>query len=88
MAFSYFVGSAITMYGTYLKIMHLSNAAIFLQIGLLVSLVFTVFGIMEIFNSKRLNVFERGLWFMGFLFLNVITGFLYLTRARRRIIAT
>jgi hypothetical protein len=86
MAISYFGGSAITIYGACLKIMHQSNASIFLQIGLLVSLIFIVLAIIEIFSSKKINPFERGLWLLGFLCFNVITGFLYLTRARRSII--
>lgn len=86
MAISYFGGSAITIYGAYLKIMRQSNASTFLQIGLLVSLIFIVLAIVEIFSSKKINPFERGLWLFGFLCFNVITGFLYLTRARRRIV--
>jgi hypothetical protein len=86
MAISYFGGSAITIYGAYLKIMHLSNASTFLQIGLLVSLSFIVLAIIEIFSSKKINLFERGLWLFGFLCFNVVTGFLYLRRARKRIV--
>ncbi len=86
MAISYFGGAAITIYGAYLKIMHLANASTFLQIGLLVSLIFTVLAMIEIFSSKKLSHFERVLCLIGFLFFNIIAGFLYLTRARRRIV--
>jgi len=86
MGFSYFVGAALTIYGAYQKIMHNENANILLQVGLFVSLTFVVLAILEIFNSKKINPFEKGLWLFGFLCFNTIAGFIYLTRARQRII--
>lgn len=86
MAISYFGGSALIIYGAYLKIMRQSPASTFLQIGLLASLIFVVLAIVEIFSSKKINPFERGLLLFGFLFFNFVIGFFYLTRGRRRIV--
>ena len=86
MGLSYFFGAALTIYGAYLKIMHLENANIFFQLGLFVSLTFIVLAISEIFASKKINLLEKAIWLLGFLLMNCITGFFYLTRARRRII--
>jgi hypothetical protein len=77
-AISYFGGSSITIYVAYLKITHLSSVSAFLQIGLLVSLIFIVLAIIEIFSSKKINPFERVLWLFGCLYFNVIKGFLCL----------
>ena len=86
MGFSYFVGAAATVYGIYLKLMHLEDKNNLMLIGSSILFVFAIVAIIELFNVKKNNPFERGMWFCGLLFLPVIAGFFYLTRARNRII--
>ena len=83
---SYFFGAALTIYGIYLKIMHLEDRNNLMLLGSSILFVFAIVAIVELFNVKKINPFERGFWFTGLLFLPVITGYFYLTRARNRII--
>ncbi len=86
MGFSYFVGAAFIIYGAYLKLMHFGDKNNLMLWGSSILFVFIIVAIIELFNFKKINPFERGFWFAGLLFLPVIVGFFYLTKARRKII--
>lgn len=84
MGLSYFFGAAFTIYRVYLKIMHIEDINNLMIVGSMVLLVFSITAIIELFKVKKINPFERGIWFTGLLFLPVITGFFYLTKQRQR----
>lgn len=76
----------ITIVGALFKIMHWPFASILIGVGLLLSLVYIVLCLIEISNSKKTNTAERFMWLVGFIFMAQITGLVYLSFARDRII--
>ena len=83
---SFIISFVLTIPGALFKIMHWPFANIFLMIGVLSLLVFTVGSIYEISNSKKLEGTEKLIWIMGFIFFGMFTGLLYLLSSRRKII--
>ena len=81
---SYFFGATFTIYGVYLKIKHIEDTNNLMIVGSMVLFVFSITAIIELFKVKKINLFERGMWFTGLLFLPIITGFFYLTKQRQR----
>ncbi len=61
-------------------------------ISLLLLLVLTttfahmIIGIYEVNNSKKINASQKLMWTLGFLFLNSITGIIYLFYGRKKIL--
>ena len=76
----------LTIIGSMLKIMHWSYAIIFLTISLLLLGVFIVVSVNEILKSKKIDGVEKFMWVIGFLFFGILTGLLYLTGSRKKII--
>jgi hypothetical protein len=76
----------LTIVGALFKIMHWPFASSLIGIGLLLSLVYIVLCLIEISNSKKTNTAERFMWLVGFIFMAQITGLVYLSFARDRII--
>jgi hypothetical protein len=76
----------LTIVGALFKIMHWPFASILIGVGLLLSLIYIVLCLIEISNSKKTNTAERYMWLVGFIFMAQITGLVYLSFARDRII--
>ncbi|SMD00875.1 hypothetical protein [Pedobacter nyackensis] len=76
-----------TVIGIAFKIMHMATFLPILALGVGLSAVYTIMVLMEILPSKRLNTSEKLMWLTGFLFFNAITGLLYFTGGRNRVIA-
>jgi hypothetical protein len=72
--------------GTLFKIMHYASADMLLGAGLLLTLVYTVIALYEIHGSRKLPVSEKVMWTIGFLFLNTVTGLLYILMGRKRVV--
>ena len=82
---SFVVGFVITLLGAYLKIMHAGGANTWLTIGIIAWLVFTVTAIYEVRTSKKIDDLEKTRWTIAFIFLNSITGVIYILIGRKRI---
>jgi len=65
--------------------MHLGFSVPFLIIGMLLTLPYVIIGIIEVKNSKKINNPEKIMWTIGFLFLSLITGLIYLFFGKKRI---
>jgi hypothetical protein len=46
---------------------------------------YAIIGIIEVKNSKKINNPEKIMWTIGFLFLSLITGLIYLFFGKKRI---
>jgi hypothetical protein len=75
-----------TIIGIAFKIMHIPSFIPFLALGIGFSAVYTLMVLLEILPSKRLNLSEKLMWLTGFLFFNAITGFLYFTGGRKKVV--
>ena len=69
-----------------IKIYHLGQNTLLLLIALVSTLVYVVLGIKEVNTSKKISGFEKILWTVGFIFFNVLAGFLYLILGRKRVV--
>ena len=83
---SFFLGLIFVFIGAYLQITHAEGANIWLTIGLLASLVFMLISIYEVMSSTYINQSEKIMWVVGFIFLGLITGIVYLVAGRKRVV--
>jgi hypothetical protein len=83
---SFVLAMLIVVFGSLLKIMHWSYAIEVMILGLLSQLVFIILSLTEISKSDRIDGTEKFMWFMGFIFMGIISGLLYILSARKRII--
>ena len=75
-----------TIIGVILKIMHTASDVPFLAIGISLSAIYTIAVLLELLPSKRINTSEKLMWLTGFLFFNAVTGLLYFTGGRKKVI--
>ena len=71
--------------GTLLKILHQPFSEILLGLGLILTIIYSIFCLVEIYNNKRLFSSEKSMWLFSFLFINTIAGLIYILYARKRI---
>lgn len=83
---AFFLGFILTLIGALFKIQHWTNANLLLTLGLMATLLFIMLSLYEIFNSDRITKNEKVMWSVGFLFTGTITGIVYMTMGRKRII--
>jgi hypothetical protein len=83
----YFIGAAVIIFGALQKILHRPSADLLLQIGFISSIIFTGFAVYEIMQSKKIELSAKILWVIGLLLMNIIIGFVYITRERHKIVA-
>jgi len=83
---SFAVSILSTLIGAFFKIMHWEYASEILVFGLLLSLIYIVMSLVEIFDSKKVDGLEKFMWLIGFIFISQITGFVYIILGRKRII--
>ena len=79
------VSMLFNLIGACYKIMHLGFSVPILIIGMLLTLPYVIIGIIEVKNSKKINNSEKIMWTIGFLFLSLITGLIYLFFGKKRI---
>ena len=84
--YSYITSMLLTITGALMKINHIQFANVFLGIGLLALLIFIIFAVFEVNNSRKISGSEKLMWNVGFLFFGSITGLIYIVSARKRII--
>ena len=70
----------------FLKIMHLPGGKIFIVISVLLTAVWVVSALYEIYGSKRITMQEKIMWTIGFLLLSILTGLLYFFIGRPRVL--
>lgn len=79
------VSLCITLFGAWLKIIHEEGADLFLQAGIITSLLFTVIALYEVLSSTRINRLEKVLWSLGLVLAGSIVGLVYVFAERSRI---
>ena len=72
--------------GAFLKIEHYPYAYLTIIVGLLFHLIFLIAGIYEVSKSKKIEVSEKFMWTVGFIFFGSVAGLVYLLSARKRIV--
>ncbi len=82
----YFIGAAVTLFGSMQKILHRPSADLLLQIGFIGLIVFVGLSVYEIMQSKKIEMLEKMMWVIGLLFISIIIGFVYVISARKRIV--
>ena len=63
--------------GALFKITHYPGASFMLLLGMVVSFIFIIIALEEIFVDKSNSQFEKLLWLIAFIFLSLITGTVY-----------
>ena len=71
------ISIAILLVGFLFKIQHWPGGNLMMTIGWILSLVYTVIALYEIFLNEEISLFEKGGWLIGFLILTPITGLFY-----------
>lgn len=85
---SSFLISLITLAGLFLKILHSDIAEILLIIGLISTFIFIVAASFEVWTSTRIKNSEKIMWTIALIFMNPLTGFVYLFSGRKRVSQT
>jgi len=75
--FSLIISILAKITGAIFKIMHWPASNILFSIGVLVSLIFILIALMEIYISKEKSQIEKLLWLIGFIALSSIIGLIY-----------
>jgi uncharacterized membrane protein (DUF373 family) len=57
--------------------MHYPGASPMLLLGMVISFIFIIIALKEIFVDKSNSKFEKLLWLIAFIFLSLITGIVY-----------
>ena len=81
---SFIAGVLFSLIGAYLKVRHLDGANYVLAAGLLCSLVFIIFALVEVWNTDRVRKQDRILWTIAILLLGSLGGLLYFIFGRRK----
>jgi len=71
------ISIAITIIGAMFKIMHWPGASLLLSLGLLLSLIYIVIALIEIYKTESKSLVEKVLWLIGFIVFSWIVGLIY-----------
>ena len=71
------------MTGVLFKIQHWEGARVLLLAGFSFALIYTIIGIRVLYNSKK-SGYEKGLWLLGFLLMNMVTAIAFYFNTVRR----
>jgi len=74
---SLMISIAITIIGAMFKIMHWPGASLLLSLGLLLSLIYIVIALIEIYKTESKSLVEKVLWLIGFIVFSWIVGLIY-----------
>ncbi len=85
---TYLVSVAGFLIGTWAKLTHQPNADTLLLTWMIPTIIFVAMAVMEIFRSEKIQLSEKVMWVVGFIFVNFVTGLLYLLIGRKRVIGT
>lgn len=81
------LGIGSVVFGALRKILHAPDADTWLIAGMILTAVYTVLALYEIFSSRTIPYFQKVAWLLGFLFFNIVAALLYVF-VRRSIIAS
>lgn len=84
---SFFASLLLVIIGTVLKITHSEAADTVLAAAVISSLLFIILAIYEVNRSTRIDRMEKVMWTIGFIFMSLITGIVYLAAGRSRVVA-
>jgi TM2 domain-containing membrane protein YozV len=84
--YSYTASFAASILGALLKIMHGQGGETLLIISFLLLLVFIITASREVNASVKIPSSEKSMWIIGFVFMSLIAGIVYLKQGRRRVI--
>jgi len=74
---SLMISIAITIIGAMFKIMHWPGASLLLSLGLLLSLIYIVIALIEIYKTESKSLVEKVVWLIGFIVFSWIVGLIY-----------
>jgi hypothetical protein len=83
---SFITSFILTWGGALMKIMHYRGANALMIAGFVATLVFIISAITEIRKSNRIGASEKTMWTIGLIFLNGLSGLIYILFARKRIV--
>lgn len=69
--------------GAMMKILHLYFGSAVLLIGMILSIIYIVLGIYDVFTNPKISKSEKIMWQTAFIFFNALTGILYLSRFKK-----
>ena len=72
-----------TVVGAMFKIMHWPGASLLLNIGVVLSLVYILIALTNIYKSDK-SIIEKILWLIGFISLSWITGLVFYFKEMRK----
>lgn len=81
------LGIGSVVFGALRKILHAPDADTWLIIGIVLTAIYTVMALYEIFSSRTIPYIQKMAWLLGFLFFNIVAALLYVV-LRRNIIAS
>lgn len=82
----YWINLIIVILAAFLRIRHQENAIFFLIIGLILSVLFVVLALMEVYSSKNISSNEKFMWTIGLIFMSTFVGLIYLVKGRSRVL--
>jgi hypothetical protein len=85
---TYLFNVALTIIAVIFKIYHYPNGELMLTVAILAMMVYVAAILPEILGSTRIGTSEKLMWITGLLFLTVVAGYLYIFKARQRILNT
>jgi predicted membrane channel-forming protein YqfA (hemolysin III family) len=74
---SLIISIAVTIIGAMFKIMHWPEARLLLSLGLLLSLIYIVIALIEIYKTESKTLVEKVVWLIGFIVFSWIVGLIY-----------
>ena len=77
------LGAFLVITGVLFKIQHWEGAKALLLGGFSFALIYTIIGLRILYASKK-SGFEKGVWLLGFLFMNMLTGIVFYFNTVRR----
>ena len=72
--------------GPFCKILHYPLSLEIVVIALIAALIFIVTALPEVWTSGHIHISEKIMWTTGFLVMLALTGILYLTVGRKRVL--
>jgi hypothetical protein len=86
---AFLMSFAITLFGMILNtqlIPNMDEIKYFFPIGYLPIIIFIVLGFREVISSSRISNNEKWMWCIGFVFMNLVAGLVYVINGRKRVV--
>jgi len=74
----------LSLVGAYFKIAHYPYGDLLTELSFLISLVFIVLGLLDVFLKSNYKVIEKIMWTVGLVLLSWIGGLLYYSKFKKR----